>query len=427
MTIDFSEFYDCYVSRYINKKEVVPLLEEFKEKYLGRHFSTIDNYFNVKVGEKGIILGINSLLKEKDDEVYFLVTALFPNNNDLKYNSTIYTQVDDNSFKETRIENCYCIPTKHIKVGRKAIIPKNKKEKACIYNSNIIKVDGRFFPIYNIKNKNRNKKCKCCGDIINNLALASKTKKGYVCNGCSAVKSYSTQNNTFVKAPTKKGFTYGYELESVVKATNNSKYKDKIAEVVSLGYNIIPTADGSLPRFGVEFKTPVMRSLKGTKTMLKKMEEYVNFKNHHCGQHINIGNTIFYNYRKASLLRAFAQKIFNPLGAYLKANPLITEKVCGRNFTHFAKYTGKLNNYNDHCSWINLTEDNRIEFRISKINSVEQYVKLTKLWTDVMTCINTNFFEKVTTDMDFCDKDKFAKACGKKVKMLFINRINNFV
>ena len=102
-------------------------------------------------------------------------------------------------------------------------------------------------------------KMKC--DICNGKYPISKfiitdTNK-HICKNCLSVKPYSTKNNLIYGYATKKGVKYGFELECV---SIGNKEKN-IAKVLEIDKNLIPTSDASLPRNGVEFKTPILNNV----------------------------------------------------------------------------------------------------------------------------------------------------------------------
>lgn len=401
-------------------EETRKIIAEGNERLVGRYFTA------KRSGGKGVIVGVSGFNK-RSNGINYNCNVIFEDDRfrdtNVYHNYDYVYIVQNNKLYYTTVYNARTITSELITISDKVYkAPKSAKEKFEFVTDMLVTKNGNIYPaplMVSLKFKT----CSCCKKSQPSDAL-QKIGSKYICRECYSVKGYSTANNTRIKAPTKKGFTYGYELESVVKHRNNESLDNGTASVVSLGYNIIPTADGSLPAYGVEFKTPIMQSLKGTTTMLKKMSNYVSFTHNACGQHINIGNTNFYNEASAAKLRAFSKYIFNPLGEYLKDNPLITKKVCGRNFTGYASYKGIYNIYTDHCSWINLSENNRVEFRISKVRTPEQYVALTKLWADILTCINNNFFLKYGNS--YSANKILAKRCGEKVRKLFEKRASKF-
>lgn len=199
-----------------------------------------------------------------------------------------------------------------------------------------------------------------------------------ICRACLSNLSYYTTNNKMVNKPTKKGITYGFELECVPKTPQHKAY------IINTLTDLIATNDGSLPPSGVEFKTPIYNNLRGVKQMLKTMCEHAYFSNEKCGQHINIGNGTYINEYSINIIKKFAPNLFDDLYNYMYEHKEDTVKVCGR---FFNGYVTRDYGYSDHYSWISLSHDNRIEFRISKLQTVEQYLILTKMWEEMLFCI----------------------------------------
>lgn len=199
-----------------------------------------------------------------------------------------------------------------------------------------------------------------------------------ICRTCLSNLSYYTANNKMVNKPTKKGMTYGFELECVPKTPQHKAY------IVNTLTDLIATYDGSLPSNGVEFKTPVYNSLRGVKQMLETMYKHANFSNKKCGQHINIGNNTYINSYSINIIKKFAPNLFDDLYNYMYEHIDETIKLCGR---FFNGYVTRDHGYSDHYSWISLSHNNRVEFRISKLQTVEQYLILTKMWEEMLSCI----------------------------------------
>lgn len=199
-----------------------------------------------------------------------------------------------------------------------------------------------------------------------------------ICRTCLSNLSYYTTNNKMANKPTKKGMTYGFELECVPKTPQHKAY------IVNTLTDLIATYDGSLPSNGVEFKTPIYNSLRGVKQMLETMYKHVNFSNNKCGQHINIGNNTYINSYSINIIKKFAPNLFDDLYNYMHEHIDETIKLCGRFFNH---YVTRDHGYSDHYSWISLSHNNRVEFRISKLQTVEQYLILTKMWEEMLSCI----------------------------------------
>lgn len=232
-------------------------------------------------------------------------------------------------------------------------------------------------------NEEKRVKCSCCGSPFHKSFVVKCSNGRYVCRECMRTKPYSTKNNNTNHAPKKNGKTYGFELECVPNSA-----EDK-ASVISSGYGFIPTRDGSLPLNGVEFKTPTYFGLSGIKKMLKNVEKYVSFSSPRCGQHINIGDYNTIGAEEMQNIRSYGYNIFYPVQSYMEEHRSATKRICGR---YFVRYANTNTSY-VHGSWVNLSHDNRIEFRISKYRTAEQYVHLCCMWTEMLDCIEKNFLK----------------------------------
>lgn len=223
--------------------------------------------------------------------------------------------------------------------------------------------------------------CSCCGgkNIVENM-IYGKNKK-YICLSCNDIQPYSTKNDLKFHKKKKHGKTYGFEFECIP-----NSIQDKVV-LCDRKYSFIPTYDASLPKDGIEFKTPIYYSLNGIKPMLKTLTTCADFTHVDCGQHINIGDTKYINCKNMCKIRDYSPIIFTPLAMYLKENRESTVKICGRYFTDYAT----ISSYTDHYSWINLSHDNRIEFRLSKMQTPTQYFQLICMWTEMLDAIITWF------------------------------------
>lgn len=246
-------------------------------------------------------------------------------------------------------------------------------------------------------------KMKC--DICNGKYPVSKfittdTNK-HICKKCLSVKPYSTKNNLIYGYATKKGVRYGFELECV---SIGNKEKN-IAKALEIDKNLIPTSDGSLPRNGVEFKTPILNNLRGIENKLEEMSKFWDFKNEKCGQHINISIPEFTLATQNFMVYSCAP--LDKLSSYMYMHKEETIAVCGRFFT---EYCARGNAYTNHCNWLNLSHNGRAEFRLSKLITPTQYINLVHMWTEILYCCidyHNNF--RIVANLD----DKYSKKMIK--------------
>ncbi len=253
--------------------------------------------------------------------------------------------------------------------------------------------------------------CSCCGAQVLPGEATKGTNGKYVCNQCLEVKGYFTANNNTSHKETAKGYTVGFELECV-------PYSEEAqASLCDKRFGFIPTHDSSLPRNGVEFKSPIFKSLRGLRRMFRKFTAYADFSHSYCGQHINVGHTD-YDASKAYIIRAYKDRLFRPLNDYMVDHPDDTRRVCGRYFTTYADRMENSPQLDSHSSFINLSHDNRIEFRISKMRTPDQYFILTNMWIEMM-----GLLIKFAENAHYESRDRAcvsASKCGNKLVSVFI-------
>ena len=259
------------------------------------------------------------------------------------------------------------------------------------------------------KVKPGNVKCRKCGNVVPIFTTVKSQNGDYYCKDCSFIKSYSTKNDERVHKGTKKHKTYGFELESVKKS--EEEYLNMLHEK----YHLIPTYDASLPDNGVEFKTPTYRSLIGLEKTFNQFYKWVDFSDSHCGQHINIGDEVYINGETMRLIRRHADRLFDGLGEYMAEHDEATKKVCGRFFTGYANRDEP---YTAHSCWINLSHQDRIEFRLSKFVTPRQYILLTKMWEEMLDCVIDNYVKKYNFVNNGENRRK-AKEVGDKLVVIF--------
>ena len=231
--------------------------------------------------------------------------------------------------------------------------------------------------------------CEICGRTMTRNIVKSKKGK-YVCKDCLSTKSYSTKNNTKVGKPTKNGYTYGFEFECVPKSESDK------AVLVSKKWGFIPTCDSSLCSGGVELKSPTISGRTSLRRMFTEAYKSVDFSSTTCGQHINIGNNIWMGEQNIRLIRKHGSALFMPLQGYMKSHPASVKEICGRNFGSYCQASGSGEGF-CHGYWINLSHDNRIEFRISKFRTPEQYYSLVNMWTEMLEVIKNCFISAGAT------------------------------
>lgn len=246
--------------------------------------------------------------------------------------------------------------------------------------------------------------CDVCG-VQKPISRMVRSKKGkYVCNSCLDIKSYSTRNNTRVGRKTKAGWTFGFEFECVPKS------KEDEAVLVSKKWGFVPTSDSSLPSGGVELKSPTINGRSSLKRMFMAANDAVDFSSDRCGQHINIGNP-WMDETTIGAIRSRGNALFYPLEKYMTDHRDDTERVCGRYFKHYCETAGSSGGYY-HGVWLNLDHGDRVEFRISKFVTPDQYFNLTNMWVDMLDAVHSGYLNRGCSD-------KAARETGRELVKIF--------
>lgn len=228
------------------------------------------------------------------------------------------------------------------------------------------------------------KKCCVCGGMVYKGAMYTNSKGKYVCGSCTRVRGYCTENNDKLYNPSSTHKTYGFEFECVPEKRDDFNGH---VEMVSSKYGFIPTEDASLPIGGIEYKTPTINGLRGVRHMFNEVYNMVSFKSYKCGQHINIGDSKYIDEKAMRHIREYKEHLFNDLTDYMLDHSDDVKRVCGRDFCHYAE----ANTGYYHGCWLNLDNNNRLEFRISKFKNPKQYFELVNMWTEMLDTIINDF------------------------------------
>lgn len=250
------------------------------------------------------------------------------------------------------------------------------------------------------------KKCAVCGGLNPVKHMKRATNKKYVCEGCLEVKGYCTRNTDTHNKPTNSDLTFGFELECVPVDGTNS-----IANIIAEYPDFIPTQDSSLPEGGVEFKSPIFRSLKGTQKVFETFVNNADFSHRKCGQHIHVGHQNYNHHCRRTVLDNHLA-LFNPLANYMFEHEEDTTRLCGRFFGNYREFTDR---HTSHHTWLNLGNTNTIEFRISKFVAPKQYYYLANMWGEMMNKI-VDFGNR---NPDLCDMYEEAKKTSAQLVTIF--------
>lgn len=220
-------------------------------------------------------------------------------------------------------------------------------------------------------------KCNRCGREFMEDEIVPTNNGKHICNLCLGKQSYYTKNHDHVNHPTKKDFRIGFEFECIPRS------KESLANLCQPKYHFIPTSDGSLPPDGVELKSPIYHSMKNLHKVFSAVFENANTTNEHCGQHINVSVKDMSNKHMRVIIR-HQELLFSPLDQYMVNHTNMVNKLCGRNFTGYARNMRRCDyDLTGHYGFISLRNEDRIEYRISKMKSPLQYYMLSKMWIEV--------------------------------------------
>lgn len=229
----------------------------------------------------------------------------------------------------------------------------------------------------------------------------------YLCDSCMDQEyCYSTPNNTRKNKQAKHGLTYGIEFETSERNEESN---------ILYQYGFIPTGDCSIG--GTEWKSPIYGSLSGLRKMFRSIEDVV-WVGDDAGTHLNIGT---FTSEEMDYIRRFYHSLFIPLCEEMKHRDWETEELFGRFFCDYASeiYLGCYPC--GHSNFINVESSNRLEFRICKFISADQYLRCMKMCSEMVKAIRNNFLNHFNKYGEK-NKTKFRKhkakiAAGKMVRI----------
>ena len=296
--------------------------------------------------------------------------------------------------------------------------------------------------------------CKCCGkaDYTENMIATpmpdrGKEKCAYMCNECGKKNraygsSFKNPDGTFAEFGTTKkhGMRCGWELETV--------YTSLHARNRMFNLNMIPTNDSSLndtyhehgySNYDSDSCEYVSGIYNGRNIISKAcivVDELINngeiVIDESCGTHLHVS----YNNMECGemdMIREYYLDLFAPLAREMKKNPETCEHVFGRFFSYdFAEMPNGYSSSNRYA-FINVTNDNNIEFRINKFVNAKQYQALIEMEFDFVNIIINNFTSH--WNKNWKDKRRYptrddyrkhkAQTAGKKIAMRYLYAIDN--
>lgn len=274
-----------------------------------------------------------------------------------------------------------------------------------------------------------NAKCSRCGGTFPVFGMFGTTsaKRGgqpeYMCADCATHNDYYHTTNHHVVGTDKINMVF-------VGIENETSYTDDYARNAMFEYFFIPTHDCSIEsdgrgnRYGrdgntCEYVSGLMKGLNRASKFALTCDRLIADGhmsiNDSCGTHFHVsidsmkdenGEKTYMGY-----IRRFYHSIFVPLAKAMKENPEKTEKLFGRFFTdHYDEYGVFVPGYarfidrnaDENCryNFINVVNNNNIEFRLNRFVNGKQYQALMKMEVEMVKCIVTNFCEHFN-DADF--------------------------
>ena len=269
------------------------------------------------------------------------------------------------------------------------------------------------------------KTCCICGRVVPaydgySIVVRVKGSNGRVfCRQCgNGTWSYGIGNDKIIGTD-KKGVlestTVGVEVELV--NIDNEKFYSIRRQLGFMGFHNVNT-NRNLPQsdctVDTEIPTPIMQGLSSLSALLRNAEkrgELVCTNNRQCGAHVHVYcNDVDY-------IRRYYHSIFSGFQSWLDtigADKRI--EYFGSDYRNYAKRVNMdICENPEHGSIVNVEHDNTLEFRLPRIVSHKQYIKVVKFWREIGCTINHFDFCK---NADATTRKAKAKECGAYIVQL---------
>ena len=269
------------------------------------------------------------------------------------------------------------------------------------------------------------KTCCICGRVVPaydgySIVVRGKGSNGRVfCRQCgNGTWSYGIGNDKIIGTD-KKGVlestTVGVEVELV--NIDNEKFYSIRRQLGFMGFHNVNT-NRNLPQsdctVDTEIPTPIMQGLSSLSALLRNAEkrgELVCTNNRQCGAHVHVYcNDVDY-------IRRYYHSIFSGFQSWLDtigADKRI--EYFGSDYRNYAKRVNMdICENPEHGSIVNVEHDNTLEFRLPRIVSHKQYIKVVKFWREIGCTINHFDFCK---NADATTRKAKAKECGAYIVQL---------
>ena len=218
----------------------------------------------------------------------------------------------------------------------------------------------------------------------------------------------------------KKMYCFGIEFET--------SFTSSKARIEFLGNGFTPTNDGSLRgERTCEYVSPRYYGMNSIVRYVKSIEKYKKSGdielNASCGTHfhVSLNNMIMENGQNAMdylQMKRIYKRVFSPLSQMLEADPERCKKVFGRPLNpHYASALSEsFCDPRDRYNFVNVNNNNNIEFRVFKFRNAEQYTKAMWFARDVVDSIMRNFnsFDTMTEEEQNHKCDVVAQKICKK-------------
>ena len=262
--------------------------------------------------------------------------------------------------------------------------------------------------------------CTRCGTVhpVSEMVGTTSAKRGersaWMCQRCATRNEFYHATNDKVLGTDKASLVFdGIEFEC--------SYSDEYARNVMFEYGFIPTHDCSIAsdgyghRYGsdgnaCEYVSGLMKGLNRASKFALTCDKLIadgHLKvNDSCGTHFHVsidsmknaqGEKVYMGY-----IRRFYHSLFVPLNEAIASDPNAMRRVFGRGFGHYCESIDSTARPEyDRYLWVNVINNNNIEFRLNRFVSGKQYQALMKMEVEMVKCIVTNFCEHFNdTDID---------------------------
>lgn len=280
-------------------------------------------------------------------------------------------------------------------------------------------MEKRNIDLMSIESNMRKCKCAFCNHTLlagEGFPLVANHGVAYACERCATVPMYRYHGNSHDEIVTtiKKGriesVTVGIEIETECFNFDTLTHAEALTCMYRLTKHFYTASesDGSLSR-GAEFPSAILSGLEKPVAVLNGLDRIPCYKNptvsllnalcyrNTCGAHIHAYCS------NIETVRRYYIPIFRRFYTYIENDLSINKRVAvfGRDFSHYAnRFNGDvLERYNA----INVTNSATIEFRLPRIYSANQYIKLMYYWRKIAFLLQ-----------DVTDRDS-AVTVGKKI------------